>query len=570
MKLIKHIFAFLTLPLFVSVTSCVDLDYSEVTTDNEEWVYESPLYGIQKLVNSVYSRVPNGFDKNYEGGSGATLAAATDESECSLSNSTVHSFFNGAWGPNNAFSYTWENSYRAIAEANNFHEKRDKINLDAYKNNLDYEAMKTKFELFEYEVRFLRAYFYFELVRTYGDVPFTLKVLSAEEANQMARTPAVSIMDWIVEEMDEIAEYLPITYLNELNPETGRATRLMCLALKARTLLYKASPLYNTEGNRNWWLDAAKANHDVLEYAQKWGVTLGNYANNWGPSNGDGVEAIWVVKQGSISSWERYNYPVGVENGGGGMCPTQTLVDSYEYGDGSGETFGERYPEGSINVTQENPYEGLDPRFSLTVVKNGDLWPNYNTTPIETFEGGANASPLINATPTGYYLKKYCDPNVNISTNYANTSLHAWNIMRLGEFYLNYAEAMYQYYGDADATGDFAMSANDAVNVLRDRSDVNMPHWSGTPSNWWERYKRERLIELAFEDHRFWDVRRWKCGSDFDVITEAIIQKNAVGDIVLTRQQKVLGWVDKYYFFPIPFSEINKNKNLVQNPGWEY
>ena len=140
--------------------------------------------------------------------------------------------------------------------------------------------------------------------------------------------------------------------------------------------------------------------------------------------------------------------------------------------------------------------------------------------------------------------------------------------MRLGEFYLNFAEAMFQYYGDADVAGEFTMTANDAINALRDRADVQMPHWSGS-DNWWERYKRERMVELAFEDHRFWDVRRWKCGDEFEAINVATLQRDANGDILLTRSQKTLGWEDKYYRFPIPFSELNKNKNLVQNPGWE-
>lgn len=550
------------------MTGCVDLNYTEVTTNDEDWVYKSPVYGLQRLVTSVYARVPNGYDKNYEGGSGANLSAATDEAECALSNSSVHRFYNGRWSPNNPFSYTWENAYRAIAEANNFLEKRDKINLDDYKNNNDYEAMKNKFSLFEYEVRFLRAYFYFDLVRTYRDVPFTLKTLTNAEANTMERTPALDILSWIVSELDDIAEYLPITYTTELNPEVGRATRPMCLALKARTLLYKASPLFNTENNAAWWLDAAEANYDVIKYAEEWGIKLDKYGNVWGSSNGDGSEVIWAIKQGTSSSWETYNYPIGVENGQGGMCPTQTLVDLYEYADGSGQTFGERYAKDEINITVEAPYDGLDARFAMTVVKNGDTWPNYNTVPIETFEGGVNAAPLLNATPTGYYLKKYCDGNVNISTNDATSAPHAWIMMRLGEFYLNYAEAMYQYYNDAENPGAWNLTANDAINTLRDRSDVQMPHWTGTAVNWWQRYKRERFVELAFEEHRFWDVRRWKCGDELETVCVANFVKNGNGDVVLKRVQSQRGWEDKYYFFPIPFSEINKNSKLGQNPGW--
>ena len=141
--------------------------------------------------------------------------------------------------------------------------------------------------------------------------------------------------------------------------------------------------------------------------------------------------------------------------------------------------------------------------------------------------------------------------------------------MRLGEFYLNYAEAMYNYYNNADTPGEFDLTANGAINILRDRQDVQMPHWSGTPDNWLEKYERERFVELAFEDHRFWDLRRWKQGDKLKTIKIANITKDSNGDIILTRNQKERVWYEKFYFFPISFSEINKNHNLVQNPGWE-
>lgn len=561
---LKHIWIMTGMTMLLA--SCVDLDYSEVTTNDEKWVYQSPSYGIERLVSSIYARIPNGIDKNFEGGSGPTYAAACDEADCALSNSDIRKFYNGGWSPVNPFSFTWENSYKAIAEANNFLEKLDKIDLSAYSHNNDYQAMKNKFELFEYEARFLRAYFYFELVRAYGDVPFTLKSLTNDEANHLSRKPAIEIMDWIVDEMDRIADYLPITYATELNTDIGRATKPMCLALKARTLLYKASPLFNTTNKKEWWLDAARANHDLLVRADNWGIKLGKYSDIWGPNNGDGTEVIFAEKQGALSSWEKYNYPVGVENGQSGMCPTQTLVDAYEYKD-SRETFGSRHAASTISMGAGDPYEGLDPRFAMTIVRNGDLWPNYNTNPIEIFEGGRNASPLTNATQTGYYLKKYCDPNVNISTNNATQTPHAWVLMRLGEFYLNYAEAMFNYYGDANTKGDFTMSANDAVNKILDREDVQMPHWTDN-TDWMARYERERMVELAFEDQRFWDIRRWKQGNSQKQVKVLRLSKNQNGDLLMTRSTLNRGWDDKYYFFPIPFSELNKNSHLTQNPGW--
>ena len=331
MKLAKYIIPIALLS--AGMTGCVDLDYTEVTTNDEEWIYQSPVYGVQRLVTSVYARIPNGFDKNYEGGSGSTLAAATDEADCAISSSSVHRFYNGGWSPQNAFPFTWENSYSAIAEANNFLEKLDKIDLSDYESNTDYAAMKAQFELFEYEVRYLRAYFYFELVRAYGAVPFTLKTLTPGEANTMTRRPALEVMDWIVEELDQIAEYLPITYSTELNQDIGRATRPMCLALKARTLLYKASPLFNTGNDKEWWLDAARANYDVISHAAEWGITLGNYASIWGANNGDGSEVIMASKQGSISSWETYNQSWTPER-------TDAKFPMYGYGLGSYEQTG--------------------------------------------------------------------------------------------------------------------------------------------------------------------------------------------------------------------------------------
>ena len=119
MNRIKNIFCAVIFSAFT--VSCVNLDYTEVTTADEEWIYKSPMYGIQKLVYNIYARVPNGFEKNYEGGRGATLAAATDEAECALSYSSVHRFYNGGWNPNNPFSFTWSNSYAAPEDRRSEH-----------------------------------------------------------------------------------------------------------------------------------------------------------------------------------------------------------------------------------------------------------------------------------------------------------------------------------------------------------------------------------------------------------------------------------------------------------------
>ena len=152
------------------------------------------------------------------------------------------------------------------------------------------------------------------------------------------------------------------------------------------------------------------------------------------------------MAQTENNTFERQNYPIGLEGAQSGNCPTQTLVDQYEYqtGENAGRTFGEVFP-GNINITMDTPYDGLDPRFSMTIVKNGDLWPlNSNQQrEIQTYEGGFNASPKYNATPTGYYLRKYLDGNTDLTPNVNSSFRHAWIVMRLAEFYLNYAECIY-------------------------------------------------------------------------------------------------------------------------------
>ncbi|MDE6286594.1 MAG: RagB/SusD family nutrient uptake outer membrane protein, partial [Muribaculaceae bacterium] len=189
--------------------ACADLDYNELTTNDEEWVYDSPIYGVEKLVNDVYAQLTNGFENNWNG---ALLASATDESAYALINSGIHTFYNGGWSANNPIPDYWKNNYTAIHEANNFLEKLDKIDLSDYiystSSETAYETLRARFELFAYEVRALRAWYYFELVRTYGDVPLVLTTLTIDEANNVERTPAAKVFEFIVDECDAIAEFL--------------------------------------------------------------------------------------------------------------------------------------------------------------------------------------------------------------------------------------------------------------------------------------------------------------------------------------------------------------------------
>lgn len=571
MKKIKHM-VFTLLALLLSA-GCVDLNYNEITTNDEDWVFGSPVYGIERLVNDVYAQLQNEFENNYNG---AFRASSTDEADYAISNSDVHKFYNGGWTPINPFSQYWTNGFTAIYTANNFLEKLDKISLEDYVYSVtegtSYEELKARFELFPYEVRALRAYYYFELVRAYGDAPLVLSTLTIDEANNVERISADEIFQFIVAECDAIAEHLPISYLTEMSQQLGRANRPFVLGLKARTLLYAASPLFNPENDKSKWEAAAKANKEVIEKCAGWGIKLDTYASLWGNNSFTNSEMIFVIAKTADNMLEKQNYPIGIEGGQSGNCPTQTLVDQYEYqsGEYTGRTFGEVH-HGTINITQDHPYQNIDPRFVMTIVKNGDYWPSNTNQQIEiqTYESGFNGSPQYNATRTGYYLKKYLDGNTDLSPNVNSSFRHAWIAMRLAEFYLNYAEAMYQLTGDADAKGSFGMSANEAINVIRGRTDVMMPHFKGNPADFLERYERERLVEFAFEDHRFWDVRRWMKGAKyFSSVQGAKLTKDVNGDITLTRFNFPRQWHEKYNMFPIPYSEIKKNNKLYQNKDW--
>ena len=541
--------------------ACADLDYTEENTRDEEWTYEYFENGIKNMVFDVYAQV---YNNEFEDNSAYFLAGATDEAQYALETGAVNNYVNGGWSAANPYSRTWTKCYTAIADANMFLEKLSQADITEWQYNPDYRNWVQQLEIFPYEVRFLRAYFYFELFRSYGGVPLVTTTLTNAQANNVTRTSADEIVKFIVDEIDEIAPHMPVSYLTEVNSEIGRATRVAAYALKARTLLYAASPLFNPTNDKSKWAKAAEACKFVLDNADSWGLKLSNYGSLWGHDAFFNQELIFGLGRGDFNTFEMANYPVGVENGSSGNCPTQTLVDQYEYQEG-GQTFGDRYP-GSIDLKSVDPYEGLDPRFALTVVKNGDEWPTNGSQkkPIEIFRGGFNAAPKYGATPTGYYLKKYVDGACVTTADNQTTRRHTWIIFRLGEFYLDYAEAVFNATGSAN-NATYGLTANEAINVLRNRASVSMPEFTEDGAAWVSRYERERMVELAFENHRFWDVRRWKKGPQyFRTIQVAEISPS----LLLTRSTVNRQWDDKYYFYPIPQSELKKNAKLEQNPGW--
>lgn len=562
MKLKKIIFALACMSV---MASCADLDYHEYTSYDKEYVF-TDFGRTGAVVTDIYSYLDSDLP-----GSGS-YCSACDEAQYAWSWATIHEYTNGAWSATNPMSLWWY--YTGIRRANFYLEESVNADFSELKFDKNYEAEMKRFNRYQYEVRFLRAYFYFNLVRAYGDLPLVTKVLTEDEANVLKRDPASEIFDFIVSECDAIADELPVDYTklendaaNGSNPETGRVTKQAVLALKARTLLYKASPLFNTNGNLDYWKEAAEASKVVIDFCDENGITLGKYSELWGTDNYKAKEMIFVRRVGDTNSPEYTNFPVGMENGGSGNCPTQNLVDAYEM-----KLTGLAWDEEGSGYDARNPYDGRDPRLAMTIAVNGDKWPDTNPNPIESFVGGRNGLPLAGATPTGYYLKKYLDKTIDISAETGSGGKrHSWITYRLGEFYLNYAEAVFNYLGNADATdATFTMSAREAVNVIRNRSDVDMPDFPEGMTNdeFTKKYRRERMVELAFEGHRFWDVRRWKDGESQKNIIQMQITKTGDDEYTYTRVVSQRYWDDKMLLYPIPHSEILKNSNLTQNPGW--
>ena len=565
-----------------SLVACSDeMNYNEYNIEDEEYV-KRDFNSVGRLITACYNYLDYDFGNNY---SGAMLASATDESEYAVPGNTIEKFYNGAWNSTtNAMGGVWSSCYNGIESCNLYLDKFLGLTFDELILNQDYEKQMNRYNNYQYEARWCRAYYYFNLVRQYGGVPLlTTTLKSANEINSMPRSTSDEVFQYIFDECDSIVDKIipDQTALGSLavsdNAETGRADQLAVLALKARAALYWASPLFNESGDKERYHKAARWTKELLDSCQKRNMEFSTkYENLWAKDNYAAVAANNAAKEiifdrrvsTTYSDIESYNYPVGIAGAGkGGNCPTQDLVDAYEM------TNGKAINEAGSGYDENNMFANRDPRLALTVAKNGDTkWPTANTAPLETFYGGLNAEPLLGGTPTGYYLKKLLHPAVDLSSNSKYKSdTHTWVTFRLGEFYLNYAEAVFKYLGSATATSaEFPMSADEAVNKVRAR--VGMPAFPTDLSTeqWWRKYTNERRVELAFEGHRFWDVRRWKeADKYFKGITEMKITKDAAGNLTYTREKVNRTWDDKMYLFPIPNSERLKNPNLTQNPGWE-
>lgn len=552
------------LGLICSLGACDYLDYYYNTGTNktQEEAY-SYFENLNSLVGYVYSCLPYDFGTL----GGAMMESATDNSLYTWENSNVYDIVNGIWSPLHTIDNQW-GLWNGIRAANSFLETYDPEVLKRFEFNDDYDEIVAISEKFPSEVRFLRAFFYFELAKRYKDIPLLTKTCSQEEVNSLTKTSFDEIINFIADECAQIAEDLPVNQ-GDWQGDYGRATKGAALALRSRALLYAASPLHNPNGDQQKWEAAAKAAYDVI----KMGVYEMPAITEdplYSPGDGNNVlqskQLIFERRSTGLSnSFEGDNIPMGFEGAEGGNAPTQNLVDAYEMSDGT--PFSWDNPDHVENMYYDstgNPTR--DPRLYLNVLVNGSEWQGVT---IETFEGGRH-NVLANSTPTGYYLRKYMNPNATLAAVNPVKVHHHYILFRYAEILLNYAEAMYEWKGDADAVdSECPLSARAALNQVRASANMNGVTVSGEQFK--EKLRNERRIELAFEGHRFFDIRRWKIAGTDEVrnLYGVEITLDGSGFSYNRVLLRTMYWDDKMYLYPFPQNEVYINPNLTQNPGWE-
>jgi len=531
---------------------------------------------LTRLRNNMFTSMPEGY--NAVGNS--SRASASDEAEDVNETEAVQDFNSGNWSIYSNPDDAWARNYQGIRKTFDFSQATDTITFIEFKipDPVTYAARVSNLKMWRAEAQFLRAFYYFELVKRYGGVPIVNRKISisteSDYLTSIKRNSYDECVKYIVSLCDSSIQGLPLRLSDIANADWGRPTVGAALALKARMLTYAASDLFNRPSNNNplvgytdsrrieRWRIAAAANKAVLDLMPVAPYSFqSTYPALFQLKTLRSNEVIFERRYGASNTFETLNYPIGYQNGRSGTCPTQNLVDAHEMR--TGVPFDWRNP-----VHAADPYANRDPRLLMNVIVNNSVWKGTN---VQLWEGGANAKPLFRASKTGYYLKKYVDETLNLATS--QTSAKQWIYFRLSEIYLNYAEAMNEAFGP-NVPDTLKLTALQAINAVRTRTGVAMPAVAATVTRdeLRERIRNERRVELAFEDHRFWDVRRWMIGENTlgATIRGVRVTRETNGSfkyVPYDLEKRI--FFEKMYLYPIPQPEIVKtNGNIIQNPGW--
>lgn len=559
---------FYGLVCMLAVTSCNYLDFDETNgLQTKEDIYKY-MDRTEFMVNHVYSFILQDFGTI----GGAMRDCATDDAEFANTGASVQDFNNGAWSALNTLDDQWDNLYAGIRAANNFMVDVENTDFSRYEYQNNYSEWMKRLSYHKDEARLLRAYFFFELARRYGDIAMPTTALTAEEANAIGKTPFLEVIQFIADECDAVAPNLPVTYQNVPSRQIGRVTKGFAMALKAKALLYAASELHNPSGDVEAWKSAARAALVLIDSAEVRGwYTLDGALT---AIDDDASKEIVLYRQnGNSSSFELTNFPVRFTDGGStttGVCPSQNLVDAFETVNGYTVTLVDNVwvcddPE----FDPAHPYANRDPRLGKTVLTDGA---DFKGTIIETFNGGQDAGAVATGgTATGYFLRKYIRESTSFDPNALVTNKHTYVVYRYAEALLSYAEAMTEAFGNPDYTdATFTRSARWALNQVR--ANAGMPEVTATgKEDFLERVRNEWRVEFAFEDHRFWDIRRWNIGSQTQTELYRVgIEVQTDGSKSYSKQlYEMRTWNDRMNLYPIPQEELFKNNNLApQNSGW--
>ena len=594
-------------------------------TEQDVWDTYDFTKGMVDIIYADQIMCPYVYDVYGSGNPGyGMLASATDEAEHSESGGAVQMFTNGVWNPTNMpkflFGGPWNsgrferypylNSYVGIRRANLFLSNVHKSDL-----LIDDPSDPTKAKELTYfkgQTYFWRALLQFWLLRAYGRFVISTEPEDPSDTEYLFR-PRNTIDECvaqIVKDCDAAIDSLP-TLWDEAN--WHRANRTAAQALKSRALLYYASPLYqgnwegwgapkNTTGDVQRWIDAADAAREAINDNDFYNLTpVTKFTRPYSASgtynyvtiiaqNMNNRELIFGTGKTTYYSQqnEYYSLPAGVDGCKGWTNPTQEMVDEFEVVTGTGADrkavpFDWNNPEHA-----KDPYANRDIRFYSSINYNGKLWGTSSSKAyyIDTYEGGVHRNRLLtNSTKTGYYYCKFLNESYYANkTGYTTTTSRQRHEFRFAELVLNYAEAMNEAYGPygEDPKGalriDGINTAEGAINAVRARVDMPPLEKGLSKDQMRDKIKHERWVELCFEGHRFYDLRRWKEGDKLGapihgiVITPTGFDSNNRPTGFTYKVEKVEDrvWRDCMYWWPIPQEEIVKYPagNFEQNPGW--
>lgn len=564
------------LVVVIAATSC-NKDFLEKPQSNDvtiDTIFSTKIKAQTFLWDTYNKCVPQGFPFDWGSHNGmyaCMLMAASDEGDLYDAWPSAQAHNEGSWGPNSNGEDDFGAHYKGIRNASIFIGNIGRVSDmgDTEKSQMAAEA------------KVLRALQYHELMKRYGAVPIVDKPLSASDDINLPRNTYEECVNFVVKECDDAASVLPNTYSTEFS---GRVTKGAALALKARVLLYAASPLHNTQtpyktekreltGYANFsaerWKLAADASKAVLDWAQQNNLRLvtqfATPAQNYESAVTDLNTSENILSNQAHGWWgawspmfQQFAMPRGIYGGWYGHGVTFQHAVKYQKTDGADQ----QWPDQGTGAEFLQKMQQMEPRFQASVYYAGAKW--NDEIGVRTFFRKKDNTWSDNAPVNGVgYMKKFLT-----RMNWGGGQLN-WIVFRLAESYLNYAEALNEY------------SANDplcytALNEVRKRAGVPEitaadPRYD-TQDELRQAIRRERAVELAFEEHRFFDVRRWQIAGQDGVMKGQMLGLNLYEqpDNTLRYRKEAFEtrvWDDKMYLYPFPQGEIDK-RYLTQNPGW--